>query len=117
MSDRTRILVLTSCYLPGYKAGGPVRSISGMIQSLGDEFEFRVLTLDHDLGDRQPYPGVVRGAWTPVGKAQVMYLPTKLTRLDPLAQLIRRHRTTSSTSAAVSIRRLFFASCCCGGWG
>ena len=60
-----------------------------MIQSLGDEFEFRVLTLDRDLGDRQPYPGIVRGEWTPVGKAQVMYLPPKLTRLDPLAQLIR----------------------------
>ena len=29
MSDRIRILVLTSCYLPGYKAGGPVRSDLG----------------------------------------------------------------------------------------
>jgi glycosyltransferase involved in cell wall biosynthesis len=89
MTPPTRILVLTGCYLPGYKAGGPVRSISGMIQSLGDEFQFRVVTLDRDLGDRQPYPGVVRGAWIPVGKALVMYLPPKLARLDPLAQLIR----------------------------
>jgi glycosyltransferase involved in cell wall biosynthesis len=75
MDERIKILVLSNCYLPGYKAGGPIRSISGMIQSLGDEFDFRVLTLDRDLGDARPYPGITCGEWTPVGKAQVMYWP------------------------------------------
>ncbi len=89
MDDRIGILVLSACYLPGYKAGGPIRSVSGMIESLGDEFDFRVLTLDRDLGDKEPYPGIARGTWTPVGKAQVMYLPRRRIRLGSLAAIIR----------------------------
>jgi len=80
---------LTGYYLPGYKAGGPIRSISGMIESLGDDFEFRVLTTDRDLGDTEPYPGIARGTWIPQGKAQVMYLSPQFLRLGPLARIIR----------------------------
>jgi glycosyltransferase involved in cell wall biosynthesis len=89
MSDRIRILILTGGYLPGYKAGGPIRSISSMVESLGDEFEFRILTLDRDLHETRPYPGIVSGAWMPVGKAQVMYLPPEQVRLGSLRRLIR----------------------------
>ncbi|MCG2682832.1 MAG: glycosyltransferase [Planctomycetales bacterium] len=89
MSNRIQILVLMSCYLPGYKAGGPIRSISGMVDSLGDEFDFRVLTLDRDLGETEPYPGIVPGTWMPVGKAQVMYLPPKRIGLGSLRRILR----------------------------
>ena len=87
-SQRTRILVFTSCYLPGFKAGGPIRSVSGMVDVLGDEFDFRVVTLDRDLGDTRPYPGIVRGKWLPVGKAQVIYLASETVRLDILRRII-----------------------------
>jgi glycosyltransferase involved in cell wall biosynthesis len=89
MSRKPRILVLASHYLPGYKAGGPIRSVSGMVESLGDEFDFRVLTSDRDLGDTEPYPGIVGGAWTSVGKAQVMYLPRTLMCPASLSQILR----------------------------
>jgi glycosyltransferase involved in cell wall biosynthesis len=89
MSDRIRILVLTGCYLPGYKAGGPIRSVSSMVDSLGDEFDFRVLTLDRDLNETQPYAGIAAGTWTTMGKAQVMYLSPKQARLGSLRRLIR----------------------------
>jgi glycosyltransferase involved in cell wall biosynthesis len=90
MSGRIRILVLASHYLPGYKGGGPIRSISGMIASLGDEFEFRVLTSDRDLGDTAPYPSIVHSTWMPVGKAHVMYLPRRLAGLGNLVRVIRK---------------------------
>jgi len=70
----TTILLITCNYLPGYKAGGPIRSLANLVDRLGDEFVFRILTADRDLGDHQPYPGVETGVWKPVGKAQVMYL-------------------------------------------
>jgi glycosyltransferase involved in cell wall biosynthesis len=89
MNDRIRILVLSGHYLPGYKAGGPIRSISSMVESLGDEFEFRVITLDRDLRETEPYAGITSGTWLPVGKAQVMYLPPKQARLGSLRRLIR----------------------------
>jgi glycosyltransferase involved in cell wall biosynthesis len=70
----TRVLVLTSYYLPGFRAGGPIRSIANLIDALSGEFEFSVLTRDRDLGDRMPYMGVRTGCWSNAGTARVMYL-------------------------------------------
>jgi glycosyltransferase involved in cell wall biosynthesis len=72
--NKKKILVVVGCYLPGYKAGGPIRSIANLIELLGDEFQFSVITADRDLGEREPYPDIQPGLWYPVGKAQVRYL-------------------------------------------
>jgi glycosyltransferase involved in cell wall biosynthesis len=70
----TRILCVTDWYLPAYKAGGPVRSVSNLISALaGAEFEFYVLTRDRDLGERSPHAGVTLEAWTTRGQAHVFY--------------------------------------------
>jgi glycosyltransferase involved in cell wall biosynthesis len=71
---RKRVLVLLGAYLPGYKAGGPTRSIANMVAALGDEVQFKIVTLDRDLGDKAPYPGIVENQWQRVGLADVMYL-------------------------------------------
>ncbi len=74
MSLCPQILVVTDYYLPGYKAGGPIRSIANMVERLGDEFQFNILTADRDLDDTNPYPHIESGVWHAVGKAQVLYL-------------------------------------------
>jgi glycosyltransferase involved in cell wall biosynthesis len=75
-----RILTVVGTYLPGYKSGGPIRSVANLIALLGNEFEFYVLTSDRDKGDNQPYPGIQKGIWHTQGNAQVMYLsPDELT--------------------------------------
>jgi glycosyltransferase involved in cell wall biosynthesis len=68
------VLVLVGSYLPGYKAGGPIRSIENLVRALGEEIQFRIVTLDRDLGDKGPYPGILRNQWVRVGHADVMYL-------------------------------------------
>ncbi|MBN1919612.1 MAG: glycosyltransferase [Anaerolineae bacterium] len=68
-----RILVVTNHYLPGYKAGGPIRTLASVTDALGDEFEFLVLTSDRDLSG-PPYSSIQPGVWQRVGKAQVLYL-------------------------------------------
>ena len=70
---KPRVLVLAHYYLPGYKAGGPVRSISNLVEGLGDEFDWWIVTADHDFGVREPYPGVRSDVWMQVGKARVYY--------------------------------------------
>ncbi len=70
-----KVLTVIPRYVPGYKAGGPVRTIANLVAWLGIEFEFFILTADRDLGDVQPYPGIQIGTWQVVGKAQVCYLP------------------------------------------
>ncbi len=71
----TRPIILTFAghYLPGYKAGGPIRSIANMVDQLGDVFDFRIVAADRDLGDATPFEGVVIDAWNTVGDARVFY--------------------------------------------
>lgn len=69
-----KILIISGRYLPGYKDGGPVRSIINLIDHLSDEYEFFVLTADRDHGDSEAYPGIRYGEWNPVRGAKVMYV-------------------------------------------
>ncbi|WP_414901953.1 glycosyltransferase [Sphingomonas flavalba] len=70
---RPVVLVSVDHYLPGYKAGGPIRSIANMVAQLGDTFHFHIVAVDRDLGDDHGYPGVVPNTWTDCGKARVFY--------------------------------------------
>lgn len=67
------ILTFTAHYLPGYKAGGPLRTIANLVEWLGDEFLFKIVTSDRDFQDQSPYPNLVADQWLQVGKAQVIY--------------------------------------------
>jgi glycosyltransferase involved in cell wall biosynthesis len=68
-----KILIVADWYLPGYKAGGLVTSLANVVESLGESFEFFVITRDRDLTDAQPYSGVQRNEWVSTGKAMVLY--------------------------------------------
>lgn len=68
------ILIITGRYLPGYKDGGPVRSIKNLTDFLGDEYNFKILTCDRDHGDTESYPNIKVNDWNTVGKAQVYYV-------------------------------------------
>lgn len=74
LRERPIVATILGYYLPGFKAGGPIRTIVNLVEHLGEEFDFRILTRDRDLGDSEPYPGISCGTWMQVGKAQVMYL-------------------------------------------
>lgn len=68
------VLIIMGRYLPGYKDGGPVRSIKNLVDRLGEEYDFRILTTDRDHGDDKPYPGVKVRDWNTVGAARVFYV-------------------------------------------
>lgn len=83
------VLTLTAYYLPGYRGGGPIQTICNMVEHLGDEFDFKIITTDRDLGDLSPYQTIRLDAWNPVGKAQVYYASKSMPSLLGLATLIR----------------------------
>lgn len=85
---RLRILATVGNYLPGYKAGGQLRTVSNMVDALGDEFEFRIITSDRDLGDYKPYDGITTNQWTRVGKAEVYYVKDGRYTLKDCAKLL-----------------------------
>lgn len=76
-SERKKILIITGRYLPGYKDGGPVRTIKNLVDHLGKEYEFYILTCDRDHGDEKPYPDIKREEFNLVGNANVYYVAPK----------------------------------------
>ena len=70
---RPRTLVLAEWYLPGWKGGGPIRSLANLVAAMGDRFEFLIITQDRDHGDTAPFDSVVFDEWTKVGGASVLY--------------------------------------------
>lgn len=67
------VFVLLDYYIPGFKSGGPLRTIENTVARLGDRFHFAILTRDRDATDSAPYDGVRVDAWSKVGKAEVCY--------------------------------------------
>jgi glycosyltransferase involved in cell wall biosynthesis len=67
-----RVLVVADYYLPGFRAGGPVRAISNTIGRLASSADFFVVTRDRDA-DGTRYRDVERGRWTEGVAARVLY--------------------------------------------
>ena len=78
MTDGRRdILIIMGRYLPGYKDGGPVRSIKNLTDFLGKEYNFKILTCDRDHGDIEAYSNIKVNGWNRVGNADVYYVQPK----------------------------------------
>lgn len=72
--NKPTVLVSTDYYLPGYKGGGPIRTLANMADCLGSDITFNVVTRDTDFGNGEPYPGITGESWHRVGNAEVYYL-------------------------------------------
>ncbi len=86
------VLVTVGNYLPGNKAGGILRTISNTVDHLCEEFHFKVLTRDRDLGDDRAYEGVKLNAWQRVGNADVYYMPPEAVTVANLGRVFRETR-------------------------
>jgi glycosyltransferase involved in cell wall biosynthesis len=53
-----QVLAFTFAFLPGYKAGGPIKSMVQMLGDLPDSVKVTLATSDRDLGDSAPYDGL-----------------------------------------------------------
>ncbi|HMQ74744.1 MAG TPA: glycosyltransferase [Flavobacteriales bacterium] len=61
---KPKLLVFIDWYLPGYKAGGPVRSLANLVDHLRDKVDLHIVTSDTDYTDPSPYAGVTPDQWT-----------------------------------------------------
>jgi glycosyltransferase involved in cell wall biosynthesis len=97
---RPRVLVVADYYLPGFRAGGPVRAISNTIRRLSADADFSVVTRDHDA-DGSRYPDVESRQWTGDAAGRVRYAP----RLTPAILL----RCIADTACDVIWLNSFFS--------
>ncbi len=75
---KLKILVLTDWYLPGTKAGGPVRSIFSLLSLLKNEFHFYVITTNKDLGTSSPYKTIKPNSWFKKDDINYFYFDEKI---------------------------------------
>lgn len=71
---KKRILICMDWYEPGFKAGGPIRSVANIVNALKGDFEFYVLTSGYDLGESEPYPNIELNQWFDRGGVMIKYM-------------------------------------------
>lgn len=86
--DKPVILIFIGNYLPGYKAGGILRTIINTVDQLCGEFDFKIVTRDRDLGDDKPYANIRLNQWQQVGNAMVYYLSPHLSSLKDILNFL-----------------------------
>ena len=60
-------------YLPGYRSGGPVKSISNLVTNLIKEFDFLIICSDRDKSDSMPYPNIKINVWNNINGIKLYY--------------------------------------------
>jgi len=86
---KIRVLVFIGHYCPGYKSGGILRSVLNSVDTLGDEFEFLIVTRNIDVGERESYRNITVDKWKNLGKASVYYLDYRRITFFKICELIK----------------------------
>lgn len=93
VNQKKKILIFVDWYLPGFKAGGPIRSVANMYSQLKNDYDFRIVTSDLDLHETTPYPTVKSDQWTkgPDG-CDVLYLSQAKRNYNEIVKILKEER-------------------------
>ncbi|GAA2559057.1 hypothetical protein GCM10010435_32780 [Winogradskya consettensis] len=71
--DRYRVLMTCGVFEPGFRGGGPVRSLAQMLDTMSDRIDAILVTSDRDHGTSTAYPGL-SGRWVDRDRTRIFYL-------------------------------------------
>ncbi len=90
MKEKKKILIFIDWFLPGYKAGGPVRSMANMVEYLGDRYEFYIVTRNTDYTETTPYTGISTNEWVGFSEGvKVFYASIEIQNLNNYREIIQ----------------------------
>lgn len=75
---KINVLGFVGYYIPGYKGGGPIKTVKNLLEQTSDTVCYQVVTRDRDLGDNKCYRNVNVGAWNKVNNSNVFYVQPNL---------------------------------------
>jgi len=85
---RRRILVFADWFLPGYRAGGPIRSLANLVNALDDDF--LIITRSTDHHSTEQYPGIRPGEWIAFSpNVKVMYVQDEMMTRSFVKEILR----------------------------
>lgn len=73
LTNKTKILIFTDWYLPGYKAGGPIKSVANFVNNFKEEFDIYIFTSNTDLNEPNTYKGIESNTWLKKDGFQIFY--------------------------------------------
>lgn len=68
-------MIFAPYFYPGFRAGGPLRSLVAIVATVERDTEIIVVTSDRDLGEDKAYP-IASATPVPYGRHQVLYINT-----------------------------------------
>lgn len=84
---KLKVVILIDWFLPGNKAGGPVKSIYSLIKTLQDTIDFYVITMNTDIASSKEY-SVKSNEWTKYDNINVFYFSKKTFSFNQLIKVI-----------------------------
>ena len=86
---KIKVLIFIRNYLPGYRSGGPVRSVANIVRALSNEYSFYIVCLNRDHGLSEPYPNILKGKWCELENANVYYAAEQELNLNFYKKVLR----------------------------
>lgn len=90
LNFKPKVLIFIDWFLPGYKAGGPIKSVANIINALQKHYEFIVVTSNRDAGNSKPYNNLKHNKWLDIYNARIIYLTSNLKLLGMLRNIVRK---------------------------
>lgn len=88
INNRKKILIFAPFYLPAVKGGGPIKSISNIVENLSDYYDFYIVTSDRDLNDEKPFSNIIFNVWNENHNCNIMYLNTNGYKIKNLFKIM-----------------------------
>ena len=85
-----KILIFIDWYKPGFKAGGPIRSISNLVDYLSEKIDIHIITRNTDYLETTPYSNIKSNQWNNIDNASVYYLSENSINYKNLKKLISK---------------------------
>ncbi len=76
-SRKRRILIFIDWFLPGFKAGGPVRSIANLTEHFNFNLDFYIITRNTEYLEHIPYPNIISDTWCKFSHGVKVYYCSK----------------------------------------
>lgn len=89
-SNNKRVAIFCDYYLPGFRAGGPVKSIRGIVSNLKRYFNFCLITRDRDKRSKTAYEGIQINGWNTRDDEKIFYVGKSLTDLISVFKVIKK---------------------------
>jgi glycosyltransferase involved in cell wall biosynthesis len=88
---KKKILIINEYYLPGYKAGGPIKSVKNIVSNLEDDFDFYIISRNKDKGEKESYNNIKSNSWNKLDKENVYYYSESSLKLKDIKKIFKKH--------------------------